>query len=53
MLDANENYLVSTYLTDFNYRHLMSRIKINKSAIAVGTLHQGKYENYLTEDSKN
>jgi len=32
MLDANENYFVNTYLTDFNYRHLM--IKINKSAIA-------------------
>jgi len=60
MLD--ENYFVSTNLTDFNYRHLMSKIKINKSAIAdvgdfplsypceIGTLHQGKYENYLTED---
>jgi len=34
MLDANEKYFVSTYLTDFNYRHLMSKIKINKSAIA-------------------
>jgi len=34
MLDANENYFVSTYLTDFNYRHPMSKIKINKSAIA-------------------
>jgi len=34
MLDANENYFVSTYLSDFNYRHLMSKIKINKSAIA-------------------
>jgi len=34
MLDANENYFVSTYLTDFNYRHLMSKIKMNKSAIA-------------------
>jgi len=34
MLDANENYFVSTYLTDFNYRHLMSWIKMNKSAIA-------------------
>jgi len=31
MLDANENYFVSTYmyLTDFNYHHLMSKIKIN------------------------
>jgi len=35
MLDANENYFVSTYLKDFNYRHLMSKIKMNKSAIAV------------------
>jgi len=34
MLYANENCFVSTYLTDFNYRHLMSKIKINKSAIA-------------------
>jgi len=34
MLDANENYFVSTCLTDFNYRHLMFKIKINKSAIA-------------------
>jgi len=34
MLEANENYFVSIYLTDFNYRHLMSKIKINKSAIA-------------------
>jgi len=34
MLDANENYFVSTYLTNFNHRHLMSKIKINKSAIA-------------------
>jgi len=33
MLDANENYFVSTHLTDFNYRHLLSKIKINKSAI--------------------
>jgi len=30
MLDANENDFVNTYLTDFNYRHLMSKIKINK-----------------------
>jgi len=40
-------------------------IKMNKSAIAdvgdfpywypceMGTLHEGKYENYLTEDTKN
>jgi len=28
MLDANENYFVSTYLTNFNYRHLMSKIKL-------------------------
>jgi len=34
MLDANEKYFVSSYLTDFNYRHLMSKIKINKSVIA-------------------
>jgi len=34
MLDANENYFVSTYPIDFNYQHLMSKIKINKSAIA-------------------
>jgi len=34
MLDANENYVVSTHLTDFNYRHLMSKLKMNKSAIA-------------------
>jgi len=34
MLDANENYFESTYLADFNYRHLMSKIKINKLAIA-------------------
>jgi len=34
MLVANENYFVSTYLTDFNYRHLISKIKMIKSAIA-------------------
>jgi len=34
MLDANENCFVSTYLTDFNYRHLISKIKMNKSVIA-------------------
>jgi len=34
MLDANENYFESTYLTDYIYRHLMSEIKMNKSAIA-------------------
>jgi len=34
MPGANENYFVSTYLTDFNYRHLMSKITINKSAFA-------------------
>jgi len=34
MLDANENYFLSTYFNDFNYRHLMSKIKMNKSAIA-------------------
>jgi len=34
MLDANENYFVRTYLTDFNYQHLMSKIKINKSVIS-------------------
>jgi len=34
MLDANKNYFVRTYLTDLNYRHLMSKIKINKSAIS-------------------
>jgi len=34
MLDVNEHYFVSTYLTDINYRHLMSMIKMNKSAIA-------------------
>jgi len=34
MLDANEHYFVSTYLTDFNYRHPMSKIKMNKSVIA-------------------
>jgi len=33
-MQAITNYFVSTYLTDFNYRHLMSNIKINKSAIA-------------------
>jgi len=27
MLDANENYFVSTYLIDFNYRHLMVKNK--------------------------
>jgi len=65
MLDANENYFVSTYLIDFNYRHLISKIKMNKSSIAdvgdfplsypceIGTLHQGKYETYLIEDRKN
>jgi len=34
MLDANEKYFVRTYLTDFNYGHLMSKIKMNKSAFA-------------------
>jgi len=64
MLDANENYFVSTYLTDFNYRHLMSKTKMNESVNAdvgdfpkfypceIETLHQGKYENYLTENTK-
>jgi len=26
MLDANENYFVSTYLSDFNYRHQLTRV---------------------------
>jgi len=34
MLDASENYFMSTHLTDFNYRHQMSKLKMNKSAIA-------------------
>jgi len=34
MLDANEKYFVSTRLTDFNYRHLLSKLKMNKSVIA-------------------
>jgi len=34
MLDANENYFVRKCLIDFNYRHLMSKIRMNKSAIA-------------------
>jgi len=33
MLDANENYFVSTCHTDFIYRQLLSKIKMNKSVI--------------------
>jgi len=38
MLDANKNYFVSTYLIDFSYRHLMSKLKMNKSAFADGAI---------------
>jgi len=35
MLDANKNCFVSTYLTYYNYRHLMSNIKMNASKSAI------------------
>jgi len=41
MPDANENYFVSTYLTYFNYRHLISKIKINKLLMCGGFSSMG------------
>jgi len=65
VLDVNENYFVSTYMTDFNSLEMISasdvKAQMNKSAVAdvgdfplwhicvIGTLQRGIYINDLTE----